>query len=88
MKSPEPGLTTCSSCTKFANEYGEHISKGRQSTWQVDLWGKFMLEGKRHLEVALGTEKFKITYVNEKLEKWCKEIKSLSNPVKTQPYAR
>ena len=48
---------------------------------------KFTCEGKRHLGAALGTEKFKITYVNEKVEEWCKEMKSLSKLSKTQPHA-
>ena len=43
-----------------------------------------MFEGERHLEPALGTEEFKITYVNENLEKWCKEMKSPSKLVKAR----
>ena len=46
-----------------------------------------MCEGKRHLGVALGTEELKITYVNEKVEEWCKEMKNLSKLAKTQPHA-
>ena len=45
-----------------------------------------MCKGKRQLGAALGTDKFKITYVNKKVEKWLKEIKNLSKPVKTQPH--
>ena len=44
---------------------------------------KFTFEGKRHLGAALGTEKFKVTYVNEKVEEWCKERKNLSKLAKT-----
>ena len=48
---------------------------------------KFTCEGKRHLGAALGTEEFKITYVNEKVEEWCKEMKNLSKLAKTQSHA-
>ena len=34
---------------------------------------KFTCEGKRHLGAALGTEEFKIAYVNQKVKEWCKE---------------
>ena len=39
-----------------------------------------------HLGAALGTDEFKITYVNEKVEEWCKEMKNLSKLAKTQPH--
>ena len=48
---------------------------------------KFTCEGKRHLGAALGTDEFKITYVNEKVEEWCKEMKNLSKFAKIQPHA-
>ena len=48
---------------------------------------RFTCEGKRHLGAALGTEEFKITYVNEKVEEWCKEMKNLSKLAKTQSHA-
>ena len=48
---------------------------------------KFTYEEKRHLGAALGTDEFKITYVNGKLEKWCKEMENLSKLAKIQPHA-
>ena len=48
---------------------------------------KFTCEGKRHLGAALGTDEIKITYVNGKVEKWCKEMKNLSKLAKIQPHA-
>ena len=44
-------------------------------------------EGKRHLGAALGTDEFKITYVNDKVEEWCKEMKNLLKVAKTQSHA-
>ena len=48
---------------------------------------KFTYEEKRHLGAALGTDEFKITYVNGKLEKWCKEMENLSKLAKIQSHA-
>ena len=48
---------------------------------------KFTCEGKRHLGVAIGTNEFRIQYVSEKVEEWCKEMKRLSALAKTQPHA-
>ena len=35
-------------------------------------------------KAALRTDELKVTYVNEKVEEWCKEIKNLSTFSKTQ----
>ena len=48
---------------------------------------KFTCEGKRHLGAAIGTNEFRIQYVSEKVEEWCKEMKRLSALAKTQPHA-
>ena len=48
---------------------------------------KFTCEGKRHLGAATGTNEFRIQYVSEKVEEWCKEMKRLSALAKTQPHA-
>ena len=46
---------------------------------------KFTCEGKRHLGAALGTEEFKIPYLNEKVDDWCKEMKNVSKLSRMQP---
>ena len=48
---------------------------------------KFTCKGERYLGAALGTEEFKITYVNEKVGEWCKGMKNLSKLAKTQLHA-
>ena len=48
---------------------------------------KFTLEGKRHLGAALGNEEFKVSYMKEKIEKWCSEVNKLSGFAETQPQA-
>ena len=48
---------------------------------------KFACEGKRHLGAAIGTNEFRIQYVSEKVEEWCKEMNRLSALAKTQPHA-
>ena len=48
---------------------------------------KLTCEGKRQLGAAIGTDEFKITYVNEKLEEWYKGMKNLLKLAKSQPHA-
>ena len=45
---------------------------------------KFTCEGKRHLEVALGTVEFEMTYVNEKIKEYYKKMENLPKLAKTQ----
>ena len=44
-------------------------------------------EGQRHLGVAIGTADFNKRFVQEKVNEWVKEIKTLSNFAKTEPQA-
>ena len=48
---------------------------------------KITVEGKRHLGAALGTNDFKISYISEKVENWCKKMEKLAEIAKTQPHA-
>ena len=48
---------------------------------------KFTFDEKRLLGGSFGTDKFKIVYVNQKVEEWCKELKNLPKRTKTQQYA-
>ena len=48
---------------------------------------KLTCEGKRQLGAAIGTDEFKITYANEKLEEWYKGMKNLLKLAKSQPHA-
>ena len=43
--------------------------------------------GKRHLGAALGSRDFQTEYIEEKVNKWCEEIKTLADIAKTQPHA-
>ena len=45
------------------------------------------IDGKRHLGAALGTDEFKITYMTDKVNEWCKKMKSLAEIAKLQPHA-
>jgi hypothetical protein len=45
------------------------------------------LEGKRHLGAALGSNDFKNEYIDEKVQKWVKNIQTLADIAKTQPHA-
>ena len=45
------------------------------------------VEGKRHLGAAIGTEDFKNEYMNDKVNKWCKEIENLTEVAKSRPHA-
>ena len=44
-------------------------------------------EGKRHLGAAIGSNEFRVKYVTEKVNEWCKNLKTLSNFTKSQPQA-
>jgi hypothetical protein len=44
-------------------------------------------EGQRHLGAAIGTNKFKIQYVNSKVEKWEKDVEKLSLFAEDEPQA-
>ena len=44
------------------------------------------IEGKRHLGAAIGSSDFKNEYIDDKVEKWASNIKSLSEIAKTQPH--
>ena len=48
---------------------------------------KITVDGKRHLGAALGTNDFKISYISEKVENWCKKMEKLAEIAKTQPHA-
>ena len=43
--------------------------------------------GKRHIGAALGSQDFKTAYINEKVSKWCNEIKNLADIALSQPHA-
>ena len=45
------------------------------------------VDGKRHLGASIGTAEFKNEYMDEKVDKWCKEIKTLAEFAKSQPHA-
>ena len=44
-------------------------------------------EGKRHLGAVLGTDEFKNSYINNKVEEWCKRMQKLTEIAKSQPHA-
>ena len=44
------------------------------------------IEGKRHLGAAIGSDEFKNTYIDEKIQKWVVNIKNLAGIAKTQPH--
>ena len=48
---------------------------------------KFTVEDKRHLGASLGSNSFRVQYVSEKVNTWCKEVEKLSEFAKTQPHA-
>ena len=57
---------------------------------QRDCYGntiKYTTEGKRHLGAVIGSSIFKDQYVNEKVEKWYKELERLIKISETQPQA-
>ena len=43
--------------------------------------------GKRHLGAALGTDGFKVSYIDEKVEEWCKRLTKLTEIARSQPHA-
>ena len=43
---------------------------------------KITTTGQRHLGAVIGTEEFKKTYLEEKVEDWCKRLKNLSQIAK------
>ena len=42
-------------------------------------------EGKRHLGAVIGSNKFRVKYVTEKVDEWIDELRTLSTYVKSQP---
>ena len=48
---------------------------------------RFTVEGKMHLGASLGSNSFRVQYVSEKVNTWCKEVEKLSEYAKTQPHA-
>ena len=46
---------------------------------------KITTSGKRHLGAAIGSIEFRTSYMEEKVDKWCEKIKSLSQIAKSQP---
>ena len=48
---------------------------------------KITAEGKRHLGAALGTNDFKMSYIEEKVGDWCKKMEKLTEIAKSQPHA-
>ena len=44
-------------------------------------------EGQRHLGAAIGSQTFKDKYITEKVTKWTKEVRRLSEFAKTEPHA-
>ena len=45
------------------------------------------LEGRRHLGVVIGSKEFKNQYCQEKVDKWLREMESLTEISKSQPHA-
>ena len=48
---------------------------------------KITADGKRHLGASLGTDDYKISYISEKVDDWCKKMRKLAEIAKTQPHA-
>ena len=48
---------------------------------------KYTTDGKRHLDTAIGTPNFRAQYAAEKVTKWCKELRCLSEFAKSPPRA-
>ena len=42
--------------------------------------------GKRHLGAALGSNDYKMSYIDEKVSEWCKRLTKLSDIAKSQPH--
>ena len=47
----------------------------------------YILEGKRHLGAVIGSKDFKDKYCQEKVDKWCSEMGSLTEISRSQPHA-
>ena len=45
------------------------------------------LEGRRHLGAVIGSKEFKNQYCQEKVDKWLREMESLTEISKSQPHA-
>jgi len=60
--------------------------KHAESTFK-DANIKITVNGKRHLGAVIGTEEFKVEYLNEKIQIWSEEIKALSQIAKIEPQA-
>ena len=48
---------------------------------------KITTDGKRHLGAAIGSEDFKISYIEDKVDEWCKRVMKLADIAKSQPQA-
>ena len=44
-------------------------------------------EGKRHIGAALGSEQFKVRYIEDKVSKWVKDVEEMSDIAKEEPQA-
>jgi len=42
--------------------------------------------GKRHLGAALGTQEYKSSYINEKVDEWCNRLTNLTKIAKSHPH--
>ena len=86
--------------TEEGCKLGYHVNEGKswlilknpndlESAQQIFLDSRINMTttGKRHLGAALGSNEFKISYIQEKVSKWCEEIQNLADIAKTQPHA-
>ena len=68
-------------------ETGSLLSDTKINVMFSDTKINVITEGKRHLGVFIGSNAFRIKYVNEKVTEWCNELKVLSEYAKSQPQA-
>ena len=62
-----------------------HIEKANQLFGDTDV--QIAESGARHLGAAIGDQNFVRQYVEQKLQKWCSELKTLSDFSRTEPQA-
>ena len=70
--------TLCEEGKQFA-----YIVNGAK-TWLIV---NITLEGRRHLGAVIGSKEFKNQYCQEKVDKWLREMESLTEITKSQPHA-
>ena len=84
MKGPEMGYHPNAKKTHLVVK-PELIDEAKRLFGNTNI--QISAEGQRHLGSAIGTDDFIGIYVKQKIEKWVKEIASLTETARTHPYA-